>query len=251
MDRKTIIEMSQEEYRSLDIAAFISANLGRYTRPLIRQYQRIFEQVDYNEIHNLVFIEAYEAILVRHRRHPNAVGIERTRLLMGMLKLIATTNVIRAFTTQFGTRLEVRLGSDFVDSSAGDKLSDEFQDDETDDFVERLADNHPMYAASESDSVPGADSECEQMEIEARDDRDRSMMIEAIRPHLSTREYQVLRLRVCGAANAGKIGEDLGITARNAAALLRRTRHRLLTIAKMQAVPRELISQPVNDPLQQ
>lgn len=242
MDRQKLISMSQDEYRSLDIAQFILSNIGRYASSVVEALKKSFDNVDYDEVCNSIFAASCERLKSIHARNMDAVGEARAIALFTPLKMIATRDVPREYKRMFGVGVEERV-SDAVyrmvrhhnrDSRAEGRFFDDHSEwtcymlaaAATDDHTERHIEADPWESATDAkESV-----------------RHRSALVESLRHKLPRTEYQVLRLLVCDELSHPQIGPKLSISDNNVCVVRHNLRKRLSSFLPPSADPQETIS---------
>ncbi len=84
--RESIIHMSQEEYRALDVAEFARANLRRY--------------FEHPGVLDKVYAGAYPELLRKHLSHLDLVGEDRAKVLFTVLHAVCSLVVPQAMTEE-------------------------------------------------------------------------------------------------------------------------------------------------------
>lgn len=222
MDRQTLISMSQDEYRSLDIAQFILDNVGRYASSVISALKASFGAVDHDEVCNSIFVASYERLKSVHAKNLDAKGLDRAKLLFTPLKMIATRDVPRKFKQMFALGVEERVTDVAYKARYHQdaELPGEWyeKNSEWDCF---------MLAAATSDVEDPVEVDPWSSSTTKAQERKRSLLVESLRHKLPRVEYQILRCLVCDELSHAQIGPKLSITANNVSVVRHHLRKRL------------------------
>lgn len=180
--RNSIVGMSQEEFRKLNIDEFILANIGRYTKVSILATKHVFRSFEADEIANDIYVEAKPQLDRVHRNNLNAKGERRAELLFMALKYCACRHVPSLLAERYGLKIEVRA-DDKRRRSKQDDLGDDLQDDP-----------EPVCSAAENDTREDtSNSDLEERAQEEQRLLDRiGVWLSILKDQISDREYVIL-----------------------------------------------------------
>lgn len=233
--RDAIINMSQAEYRELDIGKFVMYNLARYTSPCIRVHQQVYSTYEPTEIANHLYVYAFPAVKQKHEQNLDAVGELRTKILFSTLKHTCNAIAPKKLGTIYGMRFETRRGKAYREAMApeddesptpsviGGTLSDEDV---------RLAEVHLACASGGdvvgefiTDDVGLPASECDAVSIEPgaehamrqRSEEHNTHLINAFittlrGKHISPRDARILELSIFDGFSNRQIAEVVDST---------------------------------------
>lgn len=221
--REAIINMSQEEYRNLDIRLFVLLNLGRYTGASITVHREVYTSYEPDEICNHLYEFAFPEVKKKHAMHLDYVGEERTKLLFSVLKFACNTIAPKKLAKMYAVRHERRSAVDADHLAIHARGYDSVVDDDQslgDDFLLQATggDASPAHESMPA-SMPAAECVMPAHEInmdshqpvsEPERHRLNSYINLARAGHITPREAQVLELAVLDQMSNSEIARVCG-----------------------------------------
>ena len=219
---RNLIHLTDQEWKDLNIYLFIAANFNRYCAPLIKKIGAKYLPSDASDTLLSLFCDVgYKPLVSIHRKNPDATGERRNQIMLGTLKMIATTRMVEAVIREFPSYVTLDLLPETSESEYHKSVNEE----------EYL---HPMQNDSWQQALYAANDDCitqEESEAEAdRNDEHLSLMIETIRSYLTPMQYKHLRFAVCEGLNCNEIADKTGHSATNVRIMLLNARKKMLEL---------------------
>lgn len=218
---RNLKDLSQAEWKNLDIHLFIAANFNRYCSGLIKKigYQHL--PSDATEcLLSLFCATAYKPLKSVHEKNIDATGEKRNQVMLGTLKMISMTRMVDALIHEFPSYLPL----DYV-------ITPTPQDG---DAISNVASN-AGFVLSHSHSIdePASDythslSTPEEKEQHCqKEEQYKSEMIERLRHLLTISQYQTMRHLLCDNMDLHQIAQITGTSLTNIRIMLQNIRRRL------------------------
>lgn len=219
---RNLTQLSDDEWQDLNIYLFIAANFNRYCSPLIKKIGAKYLPSDASETLLSLFCDVgYKPLASIHQKNLDAKGERRNQIMLGTLKMIATTRMVEAVIKEFPSYVNLDLIPEASEDDYGKGMFD-------DDFaapVKQDAWQQALFAAS-SDCISQ-----EEAEIEAsQNDEQLSLMIETIRSYLTPMQYKHLRYAICDGMNCNEIAEKTGHSSTNVRIMLLNARKKMMEL---------------------
>lgn len=219
---RNLIHLTEDEWQELNIYLFIAANFNRYCAPLIKKIGAKYLPSDASETLLSLFCDVgYKPLVSIHKKNLNAKGERRNQLMLGTLKMIATTRMVEAVIKEFPSYVTLDLLPETSDSEYYKAFAEE-------DILQ------PAQQESWQQAMYAADSDCfnhEEAEIEAnKNDEHLSLMIETIRSYLTPMQYKHLRYAICDGLNCNEIADKTGHSATNVRIMLLNARKKMMEL---------------------
>ncbi len=219
---RNLANLSDQQWQNLDIHLFIAANFNRYCSGLIQKIGRQNLPSDgMSSLLSLFCDVGYKPLKKLHGNNLNASGERRNQLMLGTLKMIASTRMVEAVIKEFPAYIN-------LDSLTHHTSFDSYRDpDDTINFqpsapAEPLASAY--YAAEHHEDYRLEDQERAACEEEEK----LSAMIELVRSHLTPMQYKHLRYAVCDRLSPVEIAEKTGHSLSNVRIMLLNARKKML-----------------------
>lgn len=219
---RNLTQLSEEEWQSLDIYIFIAANFNRYCAPLIKKIGAKYLPSDASDSLLSLFCDVgYKPLASIHRKNLDARGERRNQIMLGTLKMIATTRMVEAVIREFPSYVTLDLLPETSENDYHKSVVEEeyLQPLQTESWQQAL------YAASD-------DCVChEEAEAEAdMNDEHLSLMVESIRSYLTPMQYKHLRFAVCEGLSCNEIADKTGHSATNVRIMLLNARKKMMEL---------------------
>lgn len=219
---RNLTQLTQEEWQDMDVYLFIAANFNRYCAPLIKKIGAKYLPSDASESLLSLFCDVgYKPLASIHQKNLNATGERRNQLMLGTLKMIATTRMVEAVIREFPSYVTLDLLPETSEKDYHKSITEE-------DYL------HPLAQDSLQTALYAAEDDCvchEEENIEAeRKDEHISQMIETIRSYLTPMQYKHLRFAVCEGLSCNEIAEQTGHSATNVRIMLLNARKKMLEL---------------------
>lgn len=219
---RNLTHLTADEWRDLNIHLFIAANFNRYCAPLIKKIGAKYLPSDASDTLLGLFCDVgYRPLTSIHNKHLDAQGERRNQIMLGTLKMIATTRMVEAVIKEFPSYVTLDLLPEASDADLGKPVAEE-------ELFQPLANTswqQTCYAASDDLF------DIEEREAEAvHHDEQLSLMIETIRSYLTPMQYKHLRYAVCDGLNCNEIAAKTGHSATNVRIMLLNARKKMLQL---------------------
>ena len=228
MDKQKLCTMSAEDYRRLNVDQFILSNLARYAHFVIRGLRRVYGEIDTDEIKNMIFVTAAPVLRRVHGENLHLEGEARAALLFRRLKMLCKIEV-PSLIRKLYPPIEIREPDSWAVTRGATTPAISVRSDgdaATREVMYAAADGEPDYATQVEELTDGQVSR-----------EELSRRIEHLRPSLTGRQYQYLRLRVVDCLETWEIAKTLGISESNVWYLGTAVKNRLANCQKVAAAP--------------
>jgi len=224
MKYRNLTDMSERDWKQLDIHLFIAANFNRYCASLIKKIGQQYLPSDATECLLGLFCDvAYKPLHSVHQKNIEVSGERRNQIMLGTLKMIANTRMVDALIKEYPTYVTI-------------ELLPEFNEKEESEVEERVAHHgKPTVDLTLSDTALFAAQTSDMCEREIDDElakeADRlSLMVENLRSYLTPVQYQHIRYAVCDGLDSYEIAEQTGHSVTNVRIMLLNARKRMLEL---------------------
>ncbi|MCG8671118.1 MAG: hypothetical protein MI867_17055 [Pseudomonadales bacterium] len=216
---RNLVDLSDKEWNNLNIYLFIAANFSRYCSPLIKKIGAKYLPSDASETLLSLFCDVgYKPLASIHSKNLNTKGERRNQIMLGTLKMIATTRMVEAVIKEFPSYITL------------DQLPEASDDDYSRGLYEDDTTNSQNWPQPRFDAEQDGTS-YEEVEYEAlKNDERVSLMIEKIRSHLTPLQYQHLRYSICDGMSCNDIADITGHSATNVRIMLLNARKKMLEL---------------------
>ena len=219
---RNLTVLTDSEWQDLNIYLFIAANFNRYCSPLIKKIGAKYLPSDASDTLLSLFCDVgHKPLKSIHSKNLDAQGERRNQIMLGTLKMIATTRMVEAVIKEFPSYVALDLLPETADSEFNKIVNDDdvMQTNSADSWQQA------MYAASDDCYTQ------EEVEAEAsKNDEQVSFMIETIRSYLTPMQYKHLRYAICDGMNCNEIAEKTGHSATNVRIMLLNARKRMMEL---------------------
>lgn len=219
---RNLTQLTQDEWQQMDIHLFIAANFNRYCAPLIKKIGAKYLPSDASDTLLSLFCDVgYKPLLSIHQKNLNTEGERRNQVMLGTLKMIATTRMVEAVIREFPAYVTLDLLPETSETSYQKAM---------------LEEGHLQPASPEAwqTALYAAEDDCvchEEEEIEAeKKDVHVSLMIETIRSYLTPMQYKHLRFAICEGLSCNEIADKTGHSATNVRIMLLNARKKMLEL---------------------
>lgn len=219
---RNLSTLSNNEWENLNIHLFIAANFNRYCSPLIKKIGAKYLPSDASETLLSLFCDVgFKPMTSIHQKNLSAKGERRNQLMLGTLKMIATTRMVEAVIKEFPSYVTL----DLLPEASDDDYSSSLLDESFSHIPKQESYHQALYAAT---------NDCysyEEIEVEAtKNDEHLSLMIETIRSYLTPMQYKHLRYAICDGMNCNEIAEKTGHSATNVRIMLLNARKKMMEL---------------------
>lgn len=231
---RNLTDLSDEEWKNLDIHLFIAANFNRYCSNLIKKIGLQYLPSDAPDCLLGLFCDiAYKPLTSVHAKNLDAEGERRNQIMLGTLKMIANTRMVDALIKEYPSYVTLELLPEFNDEE--EDISElEFVPSRSKGFmpIELSQSDTAFFAAQTSDQC------YREQDQELAMEADRiSIMVEKLRSYLTPVQYLHIRYAVCDGMNSYEIAERTGHSVTNVRIMLLNARKRMLEL-----VPSHLVN---------
>ncbi|PCJ45959.1 MAG: hypothetical protein COA99_03720 [Moraxellaceae bacterium] len=216
---RDLSSLTQEEWKSLDIYIFIAENFNRYCSILIKKIGMQYLPSDTRDSLMGIFCDVGHRPLTRaHAQNLNATGERRNQIMLGTLKMIATTRMVEAVIKEYPSYVTLNAATDPVDS-------DDWTDCPTESFQQTPATHQPAFYAAENSCTFW-----NELEDQTQEDAELSLRMEVLRSYLTPLQFKHLRYTICDGLSTNEIAEKTGHSATNVRIMLLNARKIMLDL---------------------
>ncbi|CBL44592.1 Hypothetical protein HDN1F_10090 [gamma proteobacterium HdN1] len=212
---RNLRDFSEEQWKQLDIHLFIAANFNRYCGLLLKKVGCQYLPSDATEsLLGLYCSVAYKPLFSAHQKNLDAVGERRNQIMLGTLKMISMTRMVDALIQEYPAYIPLEQINEQHESS---EQNDTLQQETDLSFSSSMLNCH-----ADADTTPE-----ENDQHETAQEQRKSVMVEEMRHHLTTSQYQTLRYLLCDRLEIGQIAEITGTSLTNVRIMLQNIRRRM------------------------
>lgn len=218
---RNLATLTDAEWENLNIHIFIAANFNRYCSTLIKKIGIQYLPSDATETLLSLFCDVgHKPLKKLHKLNLQTKGERRNQVMLGTLKMIATTRMVDAVIREFPSYVTLDSITENFDSD--DQFDDEFIP------AAQCADSSltAFYAA---DSCDAPTPEDEQVEADIQEERV-SLMIETLRSYLTPMQYKHIRYAICDGLSSAEIAERTGHSVTNVRIMLLNARKKMIEL---------------------
>ena len=229
---RNLADWPELDWQQLNIHLFIAANFNRYCSSLIKKIGLQYLPSDAPECLLGLFCDvAFKPLYSVHQKNLNANGERRNQIMLGTLKMIASTRMVDALIKEYPSYIAL------------EQLR-ENSDDEND-LLDRLHPSGHGLAAIDTSNHQTAffaaqtSDQCDQeIDLELTEEADRiSIMVETLRSYLTPVQYKHIRYAVCDGLSSHEIAERTGHSVTNVRIMLLNARKKMLELVPGHLVP--------------
>lgn len=218
---RNLKNLSQEEWRSLNIHLFIAANFNRYCSTLLKKigYQHLPSDAS-ETLLGLYCSVAFKPLASVHARHIDAEGEKRNQVMLGTLKMISMTRMVDAVINEFPAYISLEQ----IASPTPETGALEFSPNPTGycrDYQISETDLASAYGCEPGEEIDRARKEAEQHT---------SAMIETLRHCFTSTQYQIIRYLLCERMDIQQIAGLTDTSLTNIRIMLLNIRRRLFEL---------------------
>lgn len=229
---RNLADWSDSDWQNLDIHLFIAANFNRYCSGLIKKIGLQYLPSDAPESLLGIFCDvAFKPLTSVHKKNLDASGERRNQIMLGTLKMIASTRMVDALIKEYPSYIALEQLSEPSDEDSETPLSTNVNSGGL--APVDLSPQQPAFFAAQTSD------QCYQeidMELAAEDDKI-SIMVETLRSHLTPIQYKHIRYAVCDGLSCFEIAERTGHSVTNVRIMLLNARKKMLELVPSHLVP--------------
>lgn len=228
---RNLADWSEAEWHNLDIHLFIAANFNRYCSSLIKKIGLQYLPSDATECLLGLFCDVgYRPLSSVHQKNLDAMGERRNQIMLGTLKMIASTRMVDALIKEYPSYIALeQLPYQAEEGEYGSYTPLPLEDRS---HANLAAHRTALFAAQTSDQC---DEEIDQ-ELSAEADR-LSIMVETLRAYLTPVQYKHIRYAICDGLDSFEIAERTGHSVTNVRIMLLNARKKMLELVPSHLAP--------------
>lgn len=221
---RNLTHWSQDDWKDLDIHLFIAANFNRYCSTLIKKIGLQYLPSDTTESLLGLFCDvAFKPLTSVHKKNLTAQGERRNQIMLGTLKMIASTRMVEALIKEYPSYIALEQLPEYTDQDCNQQdglyLGGGFEP------VTMNSYQNTLFAAETADIFQ------EETDREEELENDRiSVMVEMLRSYLTPVQYLHIRYAVCDGLNSHEIAERTGHSVTNVRIMLLNARKKMMDL---------------------